>query len=64
MPPGFRMSVVFPLLCGVMALLLLMIGLRGILTKKPFVISGRWGFAIVLLTFFSDVRHGRLSSTR
>jgi uncharacterized membrane protein len=47
------MSVVFPLLCGVMALLLLMIGLRGILTKKPFVISGRWGFAIVLLTFSS-----------
>jgi hypothetical protein len=51
MRPGFLITVVLPCLFGVMAVFFLVIGLRGLLTKKPFLISGRWLLVIVLLGF-------------
>ena len=47
----FLITVLFPLLFGVMALFFLAVGLRGIVFRKPFVISSRWFLALVLLGF-------------
>ncbi len=49
MTPNFRISVLFPLLFGVMAFFFLVIGLRGMISNKPFVISSRWLLILVLL---------------
>ena len=35
-------SVLFPIVFGVMAIFFLGIGLRAILTKRPFLVSNRW----------------------
>ncbi len=51
MTPNFLITALFPLLFGLMALFFLIIGLRGIVFKKPFVISARWLFVLVLLGF-------------
>jgi hypothetical protein len=40
---------VFPCLFGVLALFFLVVGLRGIVSKKPFLISAQWLVALVLL---------------
>ena len=44
-------TVLFPVLFACMALFFLVIGLRGIVFKKPFLISARWLFILVLLGF-------------
>ncbi len=49
--PLFLITVFFPCLFGAMALFFLVIGLRGVLTKKPFLISARWLLVVVLLGF-------------
>ena len=49
--PHFVITVLFPFVFGAMALFFLVIGLRGILTKKPFLISSRWLLGLVLLGF-------------
>ena len=51
MKPSFMHSVVVPIFFAVMALFFLVIGLRGIIFRKPFVISGRWLFVLVLCGF-------------
>ena len=51
----FLITVLFPLLFGVMALFFLAIGLRGIVFKKPFVISSRWFLVLVLLGFSPSI---------
>lgn len=51
MKPGFLISVGFPLLFAVMASFFLVIGLRGIVSKRPFVISARWLLILVVLGF-------------
>jgi hypothetical protein len=47
----FLITVLFPVLFGVMALFFLAVGLRGIVFKKPFVISSRWFLVLVLVGF-------------
>ncbi|MGO9565909.1 MAG: ankyrin repeat domain-containing protein [Desulfomonilaceae bacterium] len=47
----FVITVLYPCLFGIMALFFLVIGLRGIVTKKPFLISARWLLVLVLLGF-------------
>jgi hypothetical protein len=42
---------VYPCLFGTMALFFLVIGMRGIVTKKPFLISARWLLFLILLGF-------------
>jgi hypothetical protein len=51
MKPGFLITVLSPILFGAMASFFVAIGLRGIVSKKPFVISARWSFILVLLAF-------------
>ncbi len=41
----------FPILFGIMALFFLVIGLRGILTKRPFLVSNRWLLLIMFAIF-------------
>ncbi|MGO9121837.1 MAG: hypothetical protein ACLQPD_30020 [Desulfomonilaceae bacterium] len=51
MTPNFLMTVLFPLVFVVMALFFSVIGLRGIVYKKPFVIRSRWFLILILLGF-------------
>ncbi len=47
----FVVTILFPCLFGMMALFFLVIGLRGIITRKPFLISARWLLALLLFGF-------------
>lgn len=58
----FVITVLFPVLFGVMALFFLAIGLRGIVFKKPFLISSRWFFVPILLGFTPLILQSILSS--
>jgi hypothetical protein len=49
MTPHFHISILLPVLFGVMALFFLVIGLRGWISNKPFVISSRWLLILVVL---------------
>ncbi|RKU17712.1 hypothetical protein C6503_10550 [Candidatus Poribacteria bacterium] len=44
-------SIMFPIALGITAIFSFYIGLRGILTKKPFMISNRWFLATILFVF-------------
>lgn len=44
-------SIMFPITFGITAIFSFYIGLRGILTKKPFMISNRWFLATILVVF-------------
>ena len=43
----------FPIVTGTMAVLLLIVGLRGLLTKRPFLFSARLLFLVVILPFLA-----------
>jgi hypothetical protein len=45
------MGVIFPAFFGLMSLFFLVVGLRGVFTKKPFLISAQWLLAVALLGF-------------
>lgn len=45
----FIIAVLFPCLFGIMAVFFVVIGLRGVVTKKPFLISARWLLVVVFL---------------
>src|SRR5271157_911456 len=49
MTPNFRIFVLFPAVFGAMASIFLVIGLRGWISNKPFLISSRWLLILVLL---------------
>jgi hypothetical protein len=49
--PTFLFTVLFPVVFGLMASFFLVIGLRGVITRKPFLISARWLLALALLGF-------------
>lgn len=44
-----------PVIFGVMAVFFLVLGLRGIVTRKPFVISSRWILGLFILAFTPNV---------
>ena len=44
-------SIMFPIALGIKAIFSFFIALRGILTKKPFMISNRWFLATILVAF-------------
>ena len=44
-------SIMLPVLLGIMAIFSLTTGLRGILTKRPFLISNRWWLSILFVVF-------------
>ncbi len=50
MPLDFY-DLMFPILLGLMAIYFLTIGLRAVLTKRPFLISNRWWLSIMFVVF-------------
>ena len=48
-------DVVFPIVFGIAAIFFLVIGLRGILTKRPFLISQRWFLSIMFAVFIPTI---------
>lgn len=48
---GSLLMILLPCIFGLMALYLLVMGLRGIVTRKPFLISSRWPLGLMLLSF-------------
>jgi hypothetical protein len=51
MKPDFYFSVLLPCVFSMTAFYFLLVGLRGIVAGKPFLISLRWLFTIMLLAF-------------
>lgn len=50
MRSGFNLLFfIFPFILGILALFFMVLGLRGILTKKPFLISSRWILSVSLI---------------
>ena len=48
-------SIMFPSLLGLMAIYFLAIGLRAVLTKRPFLISTRWLLSIMFVVFIAMI---------
>ncbi len=44
-------SIILPILCGVLAAFFLFVGLKGILTRKPFLLSNRWLLLLMFIVF-------------
>lgn len=44
-------SIMFPMIFGILAAYLLIIGMRGILTRKPFLLSNRWLLLVMFIGF-------------
>ena len=57
-------SIIFPIMFGFMASFFLTIGLRGILTKRPFMISNRWFFALMAIICIPSILMPLLSMSR
>lgn len=53
-------SILAPIWFGIMAIFLFAIGLRGILTKRPFLVSNRWLLAIMFVSFTPGILIGFL----
>jgi hypothetical protein len=49
MNPTFFLMVLVPCVFAVLALFMIIVGLRGIVTRKPFLLSARWLFAVMVL---------------
>jgi hypothetical protein len=47
----YYVTLYLPCLIGLMAIIFLILGLRGLVTRKPFLISARWLFALMVLGF-------------
>ena len=50
MNPDFY-NLIFPIMFGIMALFFLTIGVRGVLSKRPFLVSNRWWLSILFVVF-------------
>ena len=48
-------SILFPILFGIMAIFFLGIGLRGILTKRPFLVSNRWLLSMMFVVLIPGI---------
>lgn len=44
-------DLIFPIMFGIMAVFFLTIGVRGVLVKRPFLISNRWWLSILFVVF-------------
>ena len=54
MEPDFYI-LIFPILFGIIAIFFLAIGLKGILTKRPFLISNRWLLSMMFVIFIPAI---------
>ena len=50
-------SIVFPIMFGITAGFFLIIGLRGIITKRPFLISNKWMLWIMFIVIVANILH-------
>ena len=57
-------SIMFPILFGLIAILYSAIGLRGILSKQPFIVSNRWNLSVMFVVFIPMVLLNILISLR
>ena len=48
-------SIVFPIMFGLLAAFFLVVGLRGILTKRPFLLSNRWLLSMMFIIFVPNI---------
>ena len=48
-------AIMFILLFGIMAIFFLAIGLKGILTKQPFLVSNRWLLSMMFVIFIPTI---------
>ena len=48
-------SIVFPIMFGITAGFFLIIGLRGILTKRPFLVSNKWLLSMMFIIFVPNI---------
>ena len=48
-------DIVFPVVFGIMAIFFLFVGLRGILIKRPFLMSRRWFLSIMFAVFIPTI---------
>lgn len=48
-------SIVFPIIFGVIAVFFLIIGMRGILTRRPFLLSNRWLLSMMFIIFVPNI---------
>ena len=48
-------SILLPIVFGIMAIFSLAIGLRGVLTKQPFLISNKWWFWMIVVMFIPGI---------
>ncbi len=48
-------SIVLPIMFGIMAGFFLIIGLRGIITKRPFLISNKWMLWLMFIVFIPNI---------
>ena len=58
MEPTLYLKMVFiiiPIALGLMAIFYLTVGMRGILTKRPFIISNRWFLATILVVLIPSI---------
>ncbi len=51
MPHDWTFKILIPVMLAAIALFMLSIGLRGLLTRRPFLLSARWLLLLVLLAF-------------
>ena len=47
--------IIIPIALGIMAIFYLLVGMRGILTKRPFMISNRWFLATILAVLIPSI---------
>ena len=50
-------SIVFPIMFGITAGFFLIVGLRGIITKRPFLISNKWMLWIMFIVIVANILH-------
>lgn len=48
-------SIVFPIIFGVIAAFFLIIGMRGIIKRRPFLLSNRWMLAMMFIIFVPNI---------
>ena len=47
--------IIIPIVLGIMAIFCLTVGMQGILTKRPFMISNRWFLATILVVLIPSI---------
>lgn len=47
--------IMMPIMCGIIAVFFFVIGLRGVITKRPFLISSRWLLLAMFLAFLPGI---------